>query len=267
MIEDYIDKTFFGDCLEIMPQLPDGCFDMICADLPYEITSCSWDSLIPFDKLWPQYLRLIKPNGAIVLTSSQPFTSALIMSNPTMFRYEYIWVKTKASGFQNAKRLPMKKHESVLVFYSKQPTYNQQNLRKLDKPIKSGRERKTNEHKLGVAGKPDYHTEFTGYQDSLLCFPNPSGKGHLHPTQKPVPLMEYLINIYTNRGGVVLDNCAGSGTTGVACKNTGRHYVMIEKERVHYDNILKRLAIDSEPCESSELKPAIATQEQMNLFK
>lgn len=235
-------KTFFGDCLEIMPQLPNGVFDMILCDLPYQIVACEWDVIIPFDKLWAQYNRLIKPNGAIVLTSSMPFTAALVMSNTKMFRYEYTWIKTKASGFQNAKKMPMKKHESVLVFYNEQPTYNQQALRKLDKPIKSGRERTTNEHKLGVAGKPDYVTEYTGYQDSQLYFANPSGKGHLHPTQKPVPLFEHLIKIYTNEGELVLDNCAGSGTTGEACLNSKRNYVMIEKEQKYFDIITERMS-------------------------
>lgn len=235
-------NIYHGDCLELMPLISDSSIDMILCDLPYGTTACKWDTIIPFDKLWEQYERIIKPNAAIVLTASQPFTSALVMSNINLFRYEFVWNKTKSSGFQNAKIIPMKKHENVLVFYKNKPTYNQQNLIKLDKPIKSGRIRSTNEHKLGVAGKPDYHTEYTGYQDSQLNFANPSGKGHLHPTQKPIPLFEYLIKIYTNEGDLVLDNCIGSGTTAIACKQTNRNFIGIEKDKNYFDIANKRLS-------------------------
>jgi len=228
--EDFVNKIINGDCLSVMPEIPDKSIDMILADLPYGTTACSWDTIIPFELLWEQYKRIIKDNGAIVLTASQPFTSALVMSNIKMFKYAYTWIKTKPSGFQNAKRLPMKKHEDILIFYNAQPIYNQQNLVKLKKPIKSGRARLKNEeqHHLGVAGHLEHKTTHTGWQDSILNFANPSGKGHFHPTQKPVALFEYLINIYTDEGDLVLDNVIGSGTTAVACKHLNRDYIGIE---------------------------------------
>jgi len=232
-----------GDCLELMNDIPDKSIDLILCDLPYGTTACSWDVIIPFDSLWEQYKRIIKDNGAIVLTASQPFTSTLVISNIKMFRYCYTWVKTKPSGFQNAKKMPMKKHEDVLIFYNVQPTYNQQNLIKLETPIKSGRARLRNDeqHHLGVAGKLEHKTTHTGWQDSVLYFANPSGKGHLHPTQKPVALFEYLIRTYTNEGDLVLDNCAGSGTTAIACLNTKRNYICMELDETYYDVIGKRI--------------------------
>jgi len=240
-----MNKIIQGDCLEVMKDIPDKSIDMILCDLPYGTTACKWDTIIPFEPLWEQYKRIIKDNGAIVLTASQPFTSALVMSNVKMFKYCYTWVKTKPSGFQNAKRIPMKKHEDILVFYNSQSVYNQQNLIKLETPIKSGRARLRNDeqHHLGVAGKLEHKTTHTGWQDSVLYFANPSGKGHLHPTQKPVALFEYLIKTYTNEGDLVLDNCAGSGTTGVACKNLNRNYILIEKEPEYIEIIKERLKI------------------------
>jgi site-specific DNA-methyltransferase (adenine-specific) len=242
--EDFINKVICGDCLDVMPLIPDKTIDMILCDLPYQITSCKWDTIIPFETLWEQYKRIIKDNGAIVLTASQPFTSALVMSNIKMFKYCYTWVKTKPSGFQNAKRIPMKKHEDILVFYNSQPIYNQQNLIKLEKPIKSGRARMRNDeqHHLGVAGNLEHKTTHTGWQDSVLYFANPSGKGHLHPTQKPVALFEYLIKTYTSEGDLVLDNCLGSGTTAVACKKQNRQFIGIEKELKYCKVAEQRLA-------------------------
>lgn len=242
-LDDYMNKIICGDCLGIMPNISDKSIDMILCDLPYGTTACKWDTIIPFEPLWKEYKRIIKDNGAIVLTASQPFTSILVMSNLKMFKYAYSWIKTKPSGFQNAKIMPMKKHEDILVFYNLQPIYNQQNLIKLAKPIKSGRMRIRNEeqHHLGVAGKLEHKTTHTGWQDSVLSFANPSGKGHLHPTQKPVALFEYLIKTYTNEGDLVLDNCAGSGTTGVACKNLGRNYILIEKEEKYVEIAINRI--------------------------
>ncbi len=238
-----INKVYQGDCLEVMKNIDDKSINMILCDLPYGTTACKWDTVIPFEPLWEQYKRIIKNNGAIVLTASQPFTSALVMSSKDMFKYAYTWVKTKCSGFQNAKIMPMKKHEDILVFYNSQPTYNQQNLIKLEKPIKSGRNRLRNEeqHKLGVAGKPEHLTTCSGWQDSVLYFSNPSGKGHLHPTQKPVALFEYLIRTYTNEGMIVLDNCSGSGTTAIACLNTKRNFICIEKEQKYVEISNKRI--------------------------
>jgi DNA modification methylase len=226
-----------GDCLEILPTLDAGSVDAVITDPPYGTTACEWDTCIPFEPMWEQLNRIIKPNGAIMLFGSQPFTSALVMSNPKMFKYDYSWIKTKSSGFQNAKKMPMRKHEEILVFYERQPTFNQQNLVELETPIKSGRVRLRNDeqHRLGVAGKTEHKTTHTGWQDSLLHFANPSGKGHLHPTQKPVPLMEYMIRTYTKEGEIVLDFCFGSGTTGVACVKTNRNFVGIELDKEYYE--------------------------------
>lgn len=175
-----------------------------------------------------------------------------------MFKYEYLWIKTKPSGFQNAKKMPMKKHEEILVFYEKQPTFNQQNLIELDNPIKSGRARLRNneQHRLGVAGKTEHKTTHTGWQTSLLNFANPSGKGHLHPTQKPVSLMEYLIKTYTNEGDLVLDNCMGSGTTGVACINTNRDFIGIELDENYFEIAKTRI----ENAEKEFLQPHTITR-------
>lgn len=238
-----INNIYCQDCLEGMQRIESGSVDMILCDLPYGTTACKWDVIIPFEPLWEQYKRIIKPNGAIVLTASQPFTSALITSNIGMFKYCYTWVKTKPSGFQNAKIMPMKKHEDVAVFYKSQPTFNQLHLVELATPIKSGRARLRNneQHRLGVAGKTEHLTRFTGWADSVLNYPNPSGKGHLHPTQKPVALFEYLIKTYTNAGETVLDNCIGSGTTAVACINTNRNFIGFENDEEYHKIAMDRI--------------------------
>ena len=228
-----------GDCLELMKDIPDGSVDMILADLPYGTTQCRWDTIIPFEPLWEQYKRIIKPNGAIVLTASQPFTSALVMSNPKMFKYSWVWVKTKASGHLDAKRKPMRKHEDILVFGDKgYPVYNPQGL--VDGVFKNGRDvdmtgrvySQYKNHRVSKKGN---------YPKTVLEFANPSGKGHLHPTQKPVALFEYLIKTYTNEGDLVLDNVAGSGTTGVAAMNLNRNFILMEQEPEYVEVIKKRL--------------------------
>lgn len=232
-------EILLGDCLELMKDIPSGSIDMILCDLPYGTTACKWDTIIPFDKLWEQYERIIKPNGAIVLTASQPFTSALVMSNPKIFRYEWIWEKTKASNFQLAKLNPLKFHENILVFYKKPPTYNQLTLE--DCYIKSGRGTDVRQLKHCKDSK-DYVTTKTGYNRSIIKVANPSGKGHPHPTAKPIPLMETLIKTYTNENETVLDNTAGSGTTAIACLKTNRQFIVMENEQKYYDIILKRVA-------------------------
>ena len=227
--DDYLDKIICGDCLEVMPSIPDKSVDMILCDLPYGTTQCKWDSVIPFKPLWEQYKRLIKNNGVMVLTASQPFTSALIMSNVKMFKYEWIWDKVRKTGHLNAKKQPMRRTESILVFYNKQSKYNPQMI--VSKP-----------HVRGPFGKRKNETTVYGrfsdenrtyesneyYPDNVIKFC--SEMKSIHPTQKPVALFEYLIKTYTNEGDTVLDNCIGSGTTAVACKNTGRHFIGIEKD-------------------------------------
>ncbi len=233
-----LNKIYQGDCLEIMKDIPDKSIDMILCDLPYGTTACKWDTVIPFEPLWEQYKRIIKNNGAIVLTASQPFTSALVMSNTDMFKYSWIYKKRCASNFAQAKYAPMKEHEDVLVFAKGKVNYY---------PIKeerqgSGAERvkhsfsEATRHKSGefvgaMSGEFDEMADELRYPSSVQEFNNrASGDRGLHPTQKPVALFEYLIKTYTNEGDLVLDNCAGSGTTGVACQNLKRNFILIEKE-------------------------------------
>ena len=239
-----------GDCLELMKQIPDGSVDMILCDLPYGTTAAKWDSVIPFEQLWAEYERVIKPNGAIVLTAAQPFTSVLIVSNLKLFRYQWYWLKNKVTGFANAKKQPLRNVEDVLVFYKKLPTYNPQGLVRIDKKKKNGKsvggetlrtdiEKSAGKGSLRTAGR-EYIQEFTNYPRQALqvdCEPKTS-----HPTQKPVALFEYLIRTYTNEGETVLDNCIGSGTTAVAAINTGRNFIGIEQESEYVEVARKRIA-------------------------
>jgi len=218
-----------GDCLELMKEIPDKSIDMILCDLPYGTTACKWDIVIPFEPLWEQYKRIIKDNGAIVLTASQPFTSALVMSNVKMFKYEWIWGKSKCGSPLAAKYRPMAKHENILVFGKGVVKYNPEMLE--GTPYKRDfTPAKLNNHKFGIKGaKTD--NKGTRFPDTVLFFQQKwRRQDQIHPTQKPVALFEYLIKTYTNEGDLVLDNCAGSGTTGVACKNLNRNYILIEKE-------------------------------------
>jgi site-specific DNA-methyltransferase (adenine-specific) len=228
-----------GDCLELMKEIPDGKIDMILCDLPYATTHNSWDkSVIPFPELWEEYQRIIKENGAIVLTASGSFTKELILSNPKLFKYEWIWIKNRVGNFANAKKMPMRNHEQVLVFYKKLPTYNPQGLKPNPNPNKKKSGKKIGDSYQCKSLTTDYIQEFTGYPNSILYFDSETG---YHPTQKPVPLFEYLIKTYTNEGDVVLDNCAGSGTTGIACLNTNRNYILMEQDDNYYKLILKRM--------------------------
>lgn len=213
----------YGDCLEPMKDIPDQSIDLILCDLPYGTTSCKWDSIIPFDELWGEYSRVCR--GAIVLTAAQPFTSALIMSNIADFRYSWVWVKTNCTGFANAKKQPLRSFEDIAVFYKRQPTYNPQGVILLDKP--RVRTKDTGDIMGRTGFKDGYQQSVTNYPKNVIDIPSERG---FHPTQKPVALMEYLIKTYTNEGDTVLDNCMGSGTTGVACVNTGRNFIGMEQE-------------------------------------
>ena len=228
-----------GDCLELMKNIPDKSIDMILCDLPYGTTHNKWDTIIPFDKLWAQYKRIIKDNGAILLFSQMPFGASLIMSNPKMFRYEWIWEKNQAVGFLNAKKMPLRKHENILVFYKHLPTYNPQGLIKLDEPIQEEGSANRNGKNYGVADKSFIRTH-TNYPTDIITFSKDSG---YHPTQKPVDLLEYLIKTYTNEGDTVLDNCMGSGSTGVACKNTNREFIGMELDEKYYKIACERLGV------------------------
>ena len=241
-----LNKIYNEDCLEGMKKIEDKSVDMILCDLPYGTTACKWDAIIPFEPLWEQYERIIKDNGAIVLTASQPFTSALVMSNPSIFRYEWIWIKSRASLFQNARKMPMKRHENILVFYKKLPTYNLE-LKKLEKKIKSSRKNKGG-NLIGKISEKEYYQEETGFNFSDIFFRNPNNK-NIHPTQKPIPLFEHLIKTYTNEGEVVLDNCMGSGTTAIACMNINRNYIGFELDEEYYNVSLDRIKKHKEEME------------------
>ena len=219
-----LNKIYNMDCLEGMKLIPDKSIDMVLCDLPYGTTACKWDTVIPFEPLWEQYKRVIKDNGAIVLTASQPFTSALVMSNIGWFKYEWIWDKVLPSGMQIAKYRPMQRHENILVFCKTTPSYN---------PIKTlQKERKGKIYSKSESSPIKYDNGKTKiykdkYPQSIQVFYKRE-KQSLHPTQKPVALFEYLIRTYTNENETVLDNCTGSGTTAVACINTNRNYIGFE---------------------------------------
>ncbi len=235
----------YGDCLEVMKEIPDGSIDSIICDLPYQMTDCRWDSIIPFDLLWTQYNRIIKNNGAIVLFSAQPFTTKLINSNLKHFKYCWYWKKNNKTGFTFAKHQPMRCIEDICVFYKKQSTYNPQGLIELKEPktkIKKFNTDKDTVYKGKTLMKP-FKQKFTNYPVHILEFKNEAGgnRNRLHPTQKPVALLEYLVKTYTNEGEIVLDNCMGSGSTGVACINTKRKFIGIEKDKEYFDIAKQRI--------------------------
>lgn len=221
-----------GDCLEVMKSIPGGSVDMILCDLPYGTTACAWDSVIPFEPLWREYRRVSKPNAAIVLTASQPFTSLLVSSNISMFRHSWVWNKAKAANFPQVKRHPLKVHEDVVVFGGK----NTQYMPVMRKGVfrQKGGYSTSNKDVAVMAGAPKKQND-EYYPKSILDFSIAGNvDAGLHPTQKPVALFEYLIRTYTNSGETVLDNCAGSGTTAIAAMNSGRGYILIERDPVYY---------------------------------
>jgi len=237
-------KVYKGDCLEVMKSFPDNSIDLILTDLPYSITKNKWDIIIPFDEMWELFNRILKPTGIVALTAAQPFTSKLVMSNLEMYKHEWIWIKNRGSNFANTVREPMKEHESVLVFSKGKWTYNKQ----MQERTGGGLSR--SKYKFNLNSKSENYREFEGRTKENapdLRVPSSWQKFNvevgLQPTQKPVPLFEYIIKTYTNEGELVLDCCAGSGTTGVACKNLNRDYVLIEKEEKYYNGILERLDI------------------------
>jgi len=233
-------QLMLGNCLERMKEIPTGSVDMVMADPPYGTTACKWDSIIPLDLMWEQLKRVIKPNGAIVITASQPFTTTLISSNMKMFKYCWVWEKSQATGFLNAWRMPLKATEDVCVFYSKPVTYNPQLT---DKPIKNQRPVTASTKLSDCYGKRDLNTHKCPPDKSMpktiLRFNN--AQGNVHPTQKPVALMEYLIKTYTNEGETVLDFTMGSGTTGVACANLNRNFIGIELDSEYFKIAEKRI--------------------------
>ena len=238
-----INEIYLGDCLELMPKyVDDKSVDMILCDLPYGTTACKWDTIIPFDKLWSEYERLIKDNGVIVLFGNEPFSSVLRTSNLKLYKYDWIWEKTKATGFQNSKIQPMRKYENLSVFYKHKPTYNPQGLIKkenITSNVRSGNIK--NEHSFNTYKGKKPVAEFTNYPTNIVKFKNASGKGHLHPTMKPLSLIEYMIKTYTNEGNLILDNTCGSGTTGLGAKNLNRNFIMMEQDPEHYETACKRV--------------------------
>ena len=240
-------EILLGDCLELMKDVPNGSIDMILADLPYGTTACKWDTIIPFDKLWEQYERIIKPNGAIVLTASQPFTTALINSNSKIFRYTLVWDKNFVTSPYLANKRPMACHEDIILFYKNQPTYNPQKIKRtideFKRLAKTGRKTISINEVYGNFNSKQTNREDNEYKHpkSIISIPTYHKTKSIHPTQKPTDLFEWLIKSYTNENDLVLDNTAGSGTTAIACLNTNRQFIVMEKEQKYYDIILKRV--------------------------
>ena len=230
-----------GDCLERMKEIPDGSVDMVLADPPYGTTACKWDSIIPLEPMWEQLKRIIKPNGAIVMTASQPFTSVFVSSNIKMFKYDLVWQKSRPTGVLNAKKQPLRDKEDVLVFYSKQPTYIPQGTTACNKMSDKGVHSNKNSECYGTikGGRGTYNQTTTGYPRQVLQIAS-EGKT-VHPTQKPVALMEYLIKTYTNEGETVLDFTMGSGTTGVAALRNGRKFIGIELDKDYFNIAAERI--------------------------
>ena len=236
-------ELWMGDCLELMKQIPDRSVDAIITDPPYGTTACKWDSVIPFDLMWEQLNRVIKPNGAIVLFGSEPFSSALRMSNIKNYKYDWIWEKTTKTNHLNAKKQPLRRTECISVFYTKQATYNAQGLTHANN---SNFRPNHFKYEKGdkIYGKQNEHSNnslYTNYPDNVLSFANPNNNS-LHPTQKPVELMEYLIKTYTNENEMVLDFTAGSFTTAIACMNTKRKFIGIEMDETHFNTGVDRVA-------------------------
>jgi site-specific DNA-methyltransferase (adenine-specific) len=223
-----------GDCLEVMKTIETGSIDMIFCDLPYGTTACKWDIVIPFEPLWEQYNRIIKDSGAIVLFGREPFSSYLRTSNVKMYRYDWIWEKSKATNFLFAKQMPLIAHEDIMVFYKSKPTYNPQKTQ--GKPYNKGREKRTEIEAVGKIGNGNLIENKTGLRNprSVQYFVTAEREGKLHPTQKPIKLIEYFVNTYSNENDTILDNTMGSGTTMLACKNLNRNGIGIEKDPQYY---------------------------------
>ena len=233
-------ELHLGDCLEIMPQLEDNSVDLLLVDLPYGTTACKWDSIIPLDKLWEQYNRVCKDDAAMVFTAAQPFTTVLAYSNLDNLRYEWIWEKPQGTNPMNAKVMPLKSHENILVFYRKKPKYNPQMWYSTPYSGFSSDEKKIGEVYGEAKSKHRDNPDGSRYPKTVLKYGQEKG---FHPTQKPVGLMEYLIKTYSDEGDVVLDNTMGSGTTGVAAMNTNRKFIGIESDPKYFEIAKNRIDI------------------------
>jgi DNA modification methylase len=233
-----------GDCLEVMKEIPSGSIDAIITDPPYGTTKCKWDSVIDLGLMWKQLNRVIKPNGAIILFAQTPFDKVLGASNLNMLRYEWIWEKTQATGHLNANKMPMKAHENILVFYKKLPTYNPQKTTG-HKPMNSYTKYLKTQNNTDIYGEMKQEMSGGGntdrYPRSVITYSSDKQKEQLHPTQKPVALMEHLIKTYTNENETVLDFTMGSGSTGVAAKNLNRNFIGIEMDNYYFDVAKERI--------------------------
>ena len=241
-----VNTIFNGDCLELIPRLiEDKSVDMIFCDLPYGTTKCKWDSVIDLPKLWSEYERVIKDNGVILLFAQSPFDKVLGASNLKLLRYEWIWEKTKATGHLNAKKMPMKAHENLLVFYKNLPTYNPQKTtghKPVNSYTKSIKDGTADGEVYGKTGVVSGGGNTDRYPRSVQVFSSDTQKSKLHPTQKPLTLIEYMIRTYTNYGDLILDNACGSGTTGVAAKKLNRQFILMEKDYEIFKTARKRVA-------------------------
>lgn len=235
-----LNKIHLGDCLEVMKDIPTGSVDMILADLPYGTTQNKWDSIISLELLWEQYNRVIKDNGAIVLSSAGIFTGILMMSNANMFKYKLIWEKSKSTNFLNAKKQPLRKYEDICIFYKRQPTYNPQ--KGIGKPYNKGMRKNQTTGSYGNFNPAIIESDGERYPTDIMYFKTSESEGKVvHPTQKPVALFEYLIKTYTNENETVLDNVVGSGTTAISCMNTNRNFIGIEKDKDYFNIANKRI--------------------------
>ena len=231
----------YGDTIEQMKLIPDKSIDAIICDLPYGTTKCKWDSIIPFDKLWNEYNRIIKDSGAIALFGREPFSSKVRLSNEKNYRYDWIWEKSKATNFLFAKQMPLIAHEDIMIFYNKLPTYNPQKTK--GKPYNKGIEKRNEIEAVGKIGNGNLLINESGDRNprSVIYFRTAESEGKFHPTQKPISLIEYLILTYSNENDIVLDNTFGSCTTGIACINTNRNFIGIENNMDYFNISLKRV--------------------------
>jgi len=231
-----------GDCLDLMPSIPSKSVDMILCDLPYGTTACEWDSIIDMARLWQEYERVIKDNGAIVLTANSVFTFKLWSSNPSLFRYKWIWEKTMGTRFLHANKMPIGKHEDILIFYKALPTYHPQ-MQEGEPYIKKQKtkiRRASGSQNARDLQRFESNNDGYRYPDDIIKFSN-GNSNLIHPTQKPVALFEYLIKTYTNEGELILDNCSGSGTTAIACMNTNRRFICIERDETYHRKSIERM--------------------------
>ena len=242
-------KIYQGDCLELMKNIKDKSIDCIICDLPYGVTSKNkWDTIIPYEPLWKEYKRIIKDNGPIILFGQDKFTAKTMLSNEKMHRYNLIWNKVLTSGFLNAGRMPLREHEDIMIFYKKLPTYNPQftegkPLHGMGEKFKKVKNNNNNYNDFNSCNNPSANREgdTKKYPKSILTFPRPASSKMLHPTEKPVELLEYLIKTYSNENDVILDNCMGSGSTGVAALNTNRRFIGIELDEKYFNIAKDRL--------------------------